>query len=51
MGVNNGDFDCGFLSCFQPSCYFLFLSPLSFSAWVYGYFFFLLIPYNYFGEK
>ena len=29
MGVSDGDFDCGFLSCFQPSCYFLFLSPLS----------------------
>ena len=29
MGVNDGDFDCGFLSFFQPSCYFLFLSPLS----------------------
>ena len=29
MGVNDGDFDCGFLSC-----YFLFLSPLSFQRFV-----------------
>lgn len=51
MGVNDGDFDCDFLSCFQSSSYFLFLySPLSFSGWGYGYFF-LLIAYNHFGEK
>ena len=38
MGVNDGIVI--FLSCFQSSSYFLFLySPLSFSAWEYGYFF------------